>query len=195
MSLLKSKKKKLPTLLKRTNTAQRLNNKKADILKFMTKSNIIPLFDKISHPKITNIEMEIIDDDNLYNHLDNSTKTSYNIKFTKSKKKYELKRLVLKINSITFESKKKKIFDPPIFFFKSTGTSRNVDTKDIWFPTAANPVHIDILSGDNRITKLEDTILMSGIIPKDNSINIDEYGRFLTLENAIISKYLLKLMK
>ena len=74
------------------------------------------------------------------------------------------------------------------FFFKSTGTSRGVDTKDIWFPTNINP--IDIGFEENRVTKLEDSILLTKILPERSNINIDLYGRFLTLENALISKYL-----
>jgi len=93
------------------------------------------------------------------------------------------------IKEISYKDGIIKQYKNPIYFFKSTGTSRAVDTKNLWFPTGNIPFEIDIVNEKiNRITKLEDKILLDHSF--DSNFNIEKYGRFLTLENALISKYL-----
>ena len=192
---LKKKGKKIPPPLQpivMSRNSQSLSYQQKDILRYMNRTDVNKLFKTLeSLPKIIRMNLEILNDDSLYNELNHISKRVYNNVYTKKKKKYNLKRMIIKIKNIEYDNSEITTFKSPIYFFKSTGGSRGVDTKDIWFPTNKNP--IDLYS--NRITKLEDPILESGIIPNNKKINIDKYGRFITLENAVISKYLSSIFK
>lgn len=182
-----------------------INNKhithnEEQILKYMNKKDVNRLFSKIDklEKKIIGIDLEIINSKNVENTFNNSNLALY--KTIYSKKKYTPNRLVVKIKKITFNDSTHKIFRVPIFFFKSSGESRRVSdnnslkTKNVWFPTNKKPFQINFKK-IYRISKLEDPILQFGIRPVSKDSNILEYGRFLTLENAMISKFLSETFK
>ena len=92
---------------------------------------------------------------------------------------------------------------PPLknlFFYQSTGKSRNNNIKDIWFP--CDEVCLSPIS--KRITKAENRYLYNSrsnftsqmkketasYKPQNNEPYLSKYGRFINKENAIISKML-----
>ena len=98
-----------------------------------------------------------------------------------------------------------------LVFFKSTGESRltfagtNSNTKNIWFPCdeiCISPLSKRITKAENRYLK-ENTNNLSnqlkietkGYTPKNNQPFLNKYGRFITKQNAIISKLLGKGIK
>ena len=119
-------------------------------------------------------------------------------------------RDITKINSITIEGKPKKEFkDLNLYFYKSTGSSRPGDNiEGIYFPLNYFPSDdkkIYLFQKDYgiiRIKKPEDhykikyELLSLSLTEKElkkieeESTELLKYGRFITEENALISKYL-----
>jgi hypothetical protein len=180
----------------------RISHNEEEILKFMNKKDVNRLFTKIDklEKKIIGIDLEIINSENIENTFNSESLNLVMYKSIYSKKKYNPTRIVVKIKKITFNDSSHKIFKVPIFFFKSSGESRRVSnnnslkTKDVWFPTDKKPFQINF-NEIYRISKLEDPILQFRIRPKNKDINIIKYGRFLTLENTMISKFLSEIFK
>jgi hypothetical protein len=169
-----------------------------NLLKFMNKQNITSLFLKIDKmdKKIIGLDIEMINSSNVLDTFNTPNKALFKTLY--SKKKYEPDRLVVRVKKITYSDLSTKTIRSPIYFFKSTGESRRMNsrqkTTDIWFPTNIKPFELDF-EKVKRITKLEDPILDTKIRPLDKDININEYGRFLTLENAMISRFLSQVFK
>ena len=167
-------------------------------LKFMNKKNVERIFLKIDkmEKKIVGLDIEIINSKNVSDTFNSLNKKLFEKLYSSTP--YTPDRLVVKIKKITYSDLSTKSFRSPIYFFKSTGESRkmsnNLKTKDIWFPTNKKPFEMDF-THVKRITKLEDSILSSKLKPTDKEIDITEYGRFLTLENAMISKFLSHILK
>ena len=163
-------------------------------LKYMNRKQINTIISEISDEElITDMDLEIITNDKVYNTLNASSKFIYNQRKNRNET-YNLERKIVAVKKIRYNGIE-KIFSPNIYFFKSTGTSRNVNTNDIWFPTDKYPLSLGFKKNNDRVTKLENSILMSQIVPNDNNINIDLYGRFLTKENLLISKFLSENLK
>ena len=74
-------------------------------------------------------------------------------------------------------------------FYKSSGTSRGTGLKGVWLP--CNGIIQELFSEDTRLAKPEDKYLFN-LQRKSMDIyqNIIKYGRFITKENAMISKFL-----
>lgn len=119
-------------------------------------------------------------------------------------------RKILKINKITIGSEEKELDN--LYFFKSSGSSRPGDNiEGIYFPlnylpSVDNKIYLfELESNGIRIKKPEDyyksifiQISLEGYLDdKKKKKNLDalknqllKYGRFITEENALISKYL-----
>ena len=175
-----------------------ISSEEESLLKFMNKQNVSSLFSKIDKMdrKIIGLDIEMINSSNVLDTFNTPNKAIFKVLY--SNKRYEPDRLVVKVKKITYSDLSTKTIKSPIYFFKSTGESRRMNnskkTTDIWFPTNKKPFELD-LRKVKRITKLEDPILNSKLRPLDKDINIREYGRFLTLENAMISRFLSQVLK
>ena len=199
MSKLKRSKKsffEVPLLPKKNDS--KLNKVESDYLKFMNMKDVKDLFfeiDKIDL-QIIGLSFDFINSENVADTFDDSIKPLFLMIYKDTP--FIPERNIVKIKEIIFSDKLVKNLESPLYFFKSSGESRKLNdklkTKDIWFPTNKNPLEMDF-TRVTRITKLEDPILASNIRPKDPSINIMKYGRFLTLENSLISKFLFDTLK
>lgn len=166
------------------------------LLKFMNKTHITKVFESIDDLK--SINFDIISSKNIRQTFEiNPLMLSlYDIFYTEKTKAFNITYNVVKINKIIFQDGNIKTFDH-LYFYKSKGISRSdvqypeLSTKDYWFPTDKCPFQLDLNGNIDRISKLEDDIL--GDLCNYNSCNITEYGRYLTEENALISKYLFNL--
>lgn len=161
------------------------------ILKYMNNSCIINVYTHIGN--IKDIEFELINNKNIHHTFETNPVTSllYNIIYNDNKnRKFEITYKVVKINKITLLDSNTKTFDH-LYFYQSKGISRNYNTKDYWFPTDNSPFQLDLNGNLDRLSKLEDNILVSKY--NHNQYNISKYGRFLTEENSLISKYLFNL--
>ena len=89
-----------------------------------------------------------------------------------------------------------KVNDGEVYFYKSSGKSRRqmANTKGIWFPCLGNCMYPDNSLSEKRIRKLEDPYLnmTDSVITDLLKTNPDllKYRRFITKENAMISKKL-----
>ena len=180
-----------PTLVSRKqNNTKYITSSQKSFLKLMDKKSIFQIYKQLEDPKqpqIKSLSVKLMKQEDVGNTLNNMSRFFFN--FYKNTPP-ELDRELVIIRNITYDNGEHKSFPKPIYFFKSTGTSRGVDIKDIWFPTASVPFEISMKDGQiSRITKLENKILLNRKY-NDKNIDIDLYGRFLTLENALISKYL-----
>lgn len=166
------------------------------LLKFMNKQHIILLFDSIDNLK--HINFETITNKNIRNTLESNPLilSLYDIIYTNNSRDFNITYDVVKVNDIIFLDGTRQTFDD-LYFYKSKGVSRSdvlhpeLSTKDYWFPTDKCPFQLDLNGNLDRISKLEDNIL--GDHSNYNLYNITKYGRFLTEENALISKYLFNL--
>ena len=85
-----------------------------------------------------------------------------------------------------------------VYFYKSSGESRiGMNTVNYWFPClgdCSQPINPFTGKKENRIRKLEDIYLNKedkDIIEElKNNPDMEKYGRFITKENAMISKKL-----
>jgi len=172
---------------------KRFNSEKY-ILKFMNQTHINIIYNDIGNLK--KLEYTIITNDNIRDTFSiNPMYLSVYDYFYKDNN-FNLQYDVIKINNIVLENGTKKNLDN-IYFYKSKGVSRridsvyNINTKDYWFQTDYLPFQLDIDGSLDRISKIEDNILSSG---DNEGYNVLKYGRFLTLESALISKYLHKII-
>ena len=104
-------------------------------------------------------------------------------------------RKMIQITSIN-----KKTPSKTLFFYQSTGTSRNNNIKDIWFPcdeVCLSPISKRITKAENRYLYNNRNNFTSQIKketntynPKNNEPYLSKYGRFINKENTIISKML-----
>jgi hypothetical protein len=109
--------------------------------------------------------------------------------------KQEHGRKMIKITSIN-----KKPLSKNLFFYQSTGKSRNNKIKDIWFPcdeVCLSPISKRITKAENRYLYNNRNNLTSQIKketpsynPANNEPYLSKYGRFINKENTIISKML-----
>ena len=204
----KSKKSKKPLSIKQLSKEELLVSKtKKNVLKKlnnMKRDEIMSVF----FPKIS-IEYETpeIDEEFIKKNFENYSKGDiiYEENIADLKK-----RDITKINSITIEGKPKKEFkDLNLYFYKSTGSSRPGDNiEGIYFPLNYFPSDdkkIYLFQKDYgiiRIKKPEDhykikyELLSLSLTEKElkkieeESTELLKYGRFITEENALISKYL-----
>lgn len=166
------------------------------LLKFTNKNHIITLFDSIENLK--NINFEIITNENIRKtfEINPLALPLYDIFYTNKSRDFNITYDIVKVNNIVLQDGTIKSLDN-LYFYKSKGISRSdlerpeLSTKDYWFPTDKCPFQLDLNGDLDRISKLEDNILAD--LCNSNSYNITKYGRYLTEENALISKYLFNL--
>lgn len=168
-------------------------------LKNMNKKDIIKLYIELDEldKTITGLTFDFITSDNALETFRKEDQRLFSLIYKDNP--FVPDREVIKITEIIYKDKTKKL-SYPIYFFKSTGKSRSLSTNgklnttDIWFPTNKYPFELDFKKV-RRITKLEDLFLLSNKKPNDKTSNIMKYGRFITLENALISKFLFETLK
>ena len=166
------------------------------ILKYMNKNHITKVFDSIDNLKSVNFD--IISNKNIRKtfEINPLLLSLYDIFYNDNTKDFNITYDVVKINKIIFLDGNTKAFDH-LYFYKSKGISRSdiqhpeLSTKDCWFPTDKCPFQLDLSGNLDRLSKLEDDIV--GDQCNYNSYEINKYGRYLTEENSLISKYLFNL--
>ena len=135
----------LKTLSNNT-SIQYLTSKEESFIKYMNHRDIMIMYEKIeseSKLKIKSLTIKIMTDKDVSNSLDSSSKFFFNIYYKDNP--YKLDREIVIIKEIFYEDGTTTQYENPIYFFKSTGESRGVNTKNIWFPTGRIPFEIDIV--------------------------------------------------
>lgn len=147
------------------------------ILKYMTKSQVNEIYENHElelESKHTDLEFE----------KNPITKIPRDTIYDYSKHRPYVK--VIKIGDI--------ILAPPIYFYKSTGTSRDNPyddpPKDIWLPCGSKLFNINPLNNKLRINKLEDEYIKNPKKIIDEYDTLVVYMRFINKTNAKISKKL-----